>query len=222
MHRKIRTLEGCKNKNKKRSGHHKTKKQTKSLPHFDRSYMYVGIDVHKEFLQVAMMDKKGKIVFNERVDRDNDEVKKFFLKNVPKSAKCIMESSSVWYGLFTFMTKDLKLDVSLSNPYQTKAIASSKKKTDKIDAMILADLYRGGYIALCHVPTKIVVEWRRLVRHRHWSVQMRTSEKNAIHGILLQEGIKIAGTTFTQKYNESLHFIGDYRIDESSRGDRLV
>ncbi|MDI1495779.1 MAG: hypothetical protein K8823_1087 [Cenarchaeum symbiont of Oopsacas minuta] len=90
MHRKTRTLEGCKNKNKKRSGHYKTKKQTKSLPYFDRSYMYVGIDVHKEFLQVAMMDKKGKIVFNERVDRDNDEVKKFFLKNVPKSAKCII------------------------------------------------------------------------------------------------------------------------------------
>ncbi|MDI1495649.1 MAG: Transposase [Cenarchaeum symbiont of Oopsacas minuta] len=164
MHRKTRTLEGCKNKNKKRSGHYETKKQTKSLPHFDRSYMYVGIDVHKEFLQVAMMDKKGKIVFNKRVDRDNDEAKKFFLKNVPK---CIIESSSVWYGLFTFMTKDLKLDVSLSNPYQTKAIASSKKKTDKIDAMILADLYRGGYIALCHIPTKIIVEWRRLVRHRH-------------------------------------------------------
>ncbi|MDI1494718.1 MAG: Transposase [Cenarchaeum symbiont of Oopsacas minuta] len=48
----------------------------------------------------------------------------------------------------------------LSNPYQTKAIASSKKKTDKVDAMILADLYRGRYIALCHVPTKIIVEWR--------------------------------------------------------------
>ncbi len=33
-------------------------------------------------------------------------------------------------------------------------IAESKKKTDKVDARILADMLRGGYIAECHVPTK--------------------------------------------------------------------
>ena len=71
-----------------------------------------------------------------------------------------MESSSIWYRIFRYMTDELGLDVILSNPYQTKAIAASKKKTDKIDARILADLYRGGYIAICHVLDKYIVDLR--------------------------------------------------------------
>ena len=49
-----------------------------------------------------------------------------------------MESSSVWYGTYRFLTDELGYkNVTLSNPYLTKAIAASKK-TDKIDARILA------------------------------------------------------------------------------------
>jgi transposase len=39
----------------------------------------------------------------------------------------------------------------LSNPVKTRAIASAKIKTDKLDAVKLADLLRGGYIAECYV-----------------------------------------------------------------------
>ena len=53
----------------------------------------------------------------------------------------------------------LGLDVISSNPYQTKAMESSKKKTDKIDAKILVELLRGGYIAQCCVPNKEIVNY---------------------------------------------------------------
>ena len=55
------------------------------------------------------------------------------------------------------MTDVLGPDVTLSNPYQTKTMEYSKKKTDKIDAKILADLLRGGYIAQCYTPNKEIV-----------------------------------------------------------------
>ena len=69
----------------------------------------------------------------------------------------------------------------LSNPAQTKAIAASKKKTDKVDAHILADLLRGGYVAESHVPDEEVIATRQLVRYRHDKVQQRTQCKNTIH-----------------------------------------
>ncbi len=36
--------------------------------------MFVGMDVHKKFLQFAMMDKKAKVVFNERIENENKSI----------------------------------------------------------------------------------------------------------------------------------------------------
>jgi len=103
---------------------------------------YVGIDLHKEFLQIEAMDDKGNTLFNEKIANTREDIKKVFC-TIPKNSKYVMESSSVWYGVFLFMKDELGFDVVLSNPYHTKATAASKKKTDKIDAHILADLLRG-------------------------------------------------------------------------------
>ncbi len=70
-----------------------------------------------------------------------------------------------------------------------------------------------GYIAKCYVPNKKTVEQRQLVRDRKKPVQWRTAVKNSIHGILLQEGIKIPGVTSTEIYNKRLKALEDYRID---------
>ena len=96
---------------------------------------------------------------------------------IPRDVKCVIESSSVWYEMFRFVRYDLGYDVILSNPAQTKAIAASKKKTDKIDAHILADLLRGGYIAVSHVPDKEIIESRQMVRYRHDKARQRTQCK---------------------------------------------
>jgi len=64
-----------------------------------------------------------------------------------------MESSGMWYNIYECLRKR-HLDVRLSNPAKTRAIASAKIKTDKLDSIKLADLLRGGYIAECYVPTK--------------------------------------------------------------------
>lgn len=186
------------------------KKQIRSK---SKKSMYVGIDLHKKFLQVAIMDETGKVLQNDKVDNTHESIKKYFTK-ISISANIVMESSSVWYNTYRFLTDELGYkNVTLSNPYLTKAIAASKKKTDKIDAKILTDLLRGGYIATCYVPNKKIVKHRQLVRYRKKLIQWRTSLKNSVHGILLQEGIKIPGVTFTETYNRKLMSLGDYRID---------
>ncbi len=54
-------------------------------------------------------------------------------------------------NIYEYLSEESKLDVSLSNPFKARAIASAKIKTDKLNAVKRADLLRGGYIAECYV-----------------------------------------------------------------------
>ena len=127
--------------------------------------LFVGIDLHKEFMQVALMDPGGRILQNKRVECNRAAVARAFSK-LPADSRFVMESSSVWYGMYRFLTDKLGLDVMLSNPLATKRIAESKKKTDRVDAAVLADLLRGGYIAGCYVPDEKTVGDKQLIRYR--------------------------------------------------------
>ena len=181
-------------------------------PKNDPEY-FVGIDLHKIFMQVALMDSAGNVLKNERIACNFETVRKEFAK-IPANARYVLESSSVWYGMYRLLRDEMGLDVMLSNPLATKRIAQSKKKTDRVDAEILADLLRGGYIAECYVPDKEIVGDRQLVRYRSKMVRKRTEFKNGVHAILLQAGIKISGVTFTPRYVRHLHQLEDWRIEK--------
>lgn len=86
-------------------------------------------------------------------------------------------------------------------------------KTDRVDALMLANLLRGGYIAESYVPSRRVMDLREMVRHRAGLVRIRTSLKNKIHAHLLMHGLKVEGTPFTKAYMEKLRAIHDYRKD---------
>jgi transposase len=121
----------------------------------------------------------------------------------------------MWYNIYECLSKR-HLDVRLSNPAKTRAIASAKIKTDKLDAIKLAALLRGGYIAECYIPTRETMDLRELVRHRAALVRMRTKLKNKIHSIMFMNGTSVSyvGThTFTKGYIEKLKELNDYRIN---------
>ncbi len=42
------------------------------------SVTYVGIDLHKEFLQVEAMDNDGNVLFNERTQNTHDDMHNTF------------------------------------------------------------------------------------------------------------------------------------------------
>ena len=120
-----------------------------------------------------------------------------------------MESSGMWYNIYECMSKR-HLDVRLSNPAKTRAIASAKIKTDKLDAVKLA------HLAECYIPTRETMDLRELVRHRAALVRMRTKLKNKIHSIMFMNGTSVSyvGThTFTKGYMEKLKELNDYRIN---------
>ena len=62
-----------------------------------------------------------------------------------------MEATHSWYWLYDLLEKS-ELEVKLTHPLKTKAIASAKVKNDKIDSRILAHLLRTALLPLSSVP----------------------------------------------------------------------
>lgn len=84
------------------------------------------MDVHKNYLQIAVIDENGKLLNNSRVNNSSE----FFdrLDHV-KTIRVVMESSGMWYNIYECLSKR-HLDVRLSNPSKTRAIASAKILTN--------------------------------------------------------------------------------------------
>lgn len=181
----------------------------------DNISMFVGMDLHKNYLQIAVMNEKGKVLENSRIDNNLKQVGEFFDGLNDEKTRIVMESSCVWYNIYSYLSEIKHHNVVLSNPVKTRAIASAKIKTDKLDAVKLANLLRGGYIAECYVPDRRIMDLRELVRHRAALVRMRTKLKNKIHSIVLMKGIQISSKhcSFTQLYNKELKALNDYRIN---------
>src|SRR5262249_53468694 len=78
------------------------------------------------------------------------------------------------------------------HPLKGKLIAESKKKTDRIDAQLLAHLLRvGGLPEPVHVPSHRSRELRGLLVARRQLVQMRTKLLNVVRGLARQQRIEL-------------------------------
>ena len=177
---------------------------------------FVGMDVHKNTVQVCGMSAGGRELFNCSV-RNTPEGISRALKGVPKDASVYMESSSVWKAPFFHVRDRLGLHVELTNPYTTKLIAESKKKTDRVDARVLADMGRGGYLVTCHVPSREGMAHGDLVRFRRGLAGERTYVKNMVHGVLLQAPLRPTGTPFSRGWVAQVRALGDKRIESRLR-----
>ena len=63
-------------------------------------------------------------------------------------------------------------EIKLSHPLTTKAIASAKVKTDRVDSTTLAHLLRSDLLPLSYVPEKPARLNRALLRYRARYIQI--------------------------------------------------
>jgi len=150
---------------------------------------YVGVDVGKTRCRAAIMDEKGSIEKEFFFENSNKGIANLLL-TLNNKDRVVMESTgNLWLNIYDTLDKR-NIKVVLANPLKTKAIASAKVKTDKLDARILAHLLRADLIAESYVPQGNIREMRVLVRHRLSLVQMRTMLKNKVHAIVDKYGYR--------------------------------
>lgn len=159
---------------------------------------YIGLDIHKKFSYGVIKDKEGNVLAEDKFDNCKEQLNQFLNNSSPTETKIVMESTSVWEWIYEFL-EEQKYKIILANPIRTRAIASAKVKTDKIDASILADLLRANLIAQSYVPPKEIRKMRQLARQRKTLVFGRTKISNKMHALLAQQGTNLPWTTLCKK-----------------------
>ena len=103
--------------------------------------------------------------------------------------------------------------------------SNTKRKTDRDDALRLAQLSALGQLPEVHIPRPAVRQWRSLIRYRHHLVRRRTQIKNRIRAVLEREGESLpAGRQGWNKVNLAClktmaKPLADVSLDELWRGE---
>ncbi|XXY14730.1 IS110 family transposase [Sorangium sp. So ce216] len=145
----------------------------------------VGLDVHKDSVEAAVLDEAGKLRRRVRFPCTREELVRFAKRHLGPHARVALEATSNTWSVVEVL-RPLAAEVVVSNPLRTRAIADAKIKTDKIDALVLAQLLRADYLPLVWQPDQATQARRRLTNRRASLVSDRTRIKNRIHAVLHQ------------------------------------
>jgi len=143
---------------------------------------FIGVDLHKKIITVCVMNEKLAILARKTLRCDQpDEIVDFFRKLRPFKVVVEATASYLW---FVDLLEPLAEKIELANPKKLRVIAESTKKTDRLDAQILAEFLVRDMIPQSYMPTPRQRQHRALVRHRQYVRGRMTSVKCKMRRIL--------------------------------------
>lgn len=145
----------------------------------------VGLDVHKDAIEAAVVDDAGKLRRRVRFPCSREELVRFAKRHLGPNARVALEATSHTWSIVEVL-RPFAAEVVVSNPLRTRVIAEAKVKTDKIDALVLAQLLRADYLPRVWQPDQTTQARRRLTNRRASLVADRTRVKNRVHAVLHQ------------------------------------
>jgi len=151
--------------------------------------IYVGIDLHKRSFSFVMLNSVGSRLKEGRYEVELGAVRAF-ASGLDARHHVALEplNNSYW---FLDQLRPYVGHIHLANPYKVRLIAESRLKNDRIDAWVLADLLRVGYLPTVYIPSPEVMVWRRLVANHIRLVRDRTRWRNRILDLVAGEGLRI-------------------------------
>ena len=158
---------------------------------------YVGLDIYKQFIMVAMVTKDQKVEMKpQRISIY--KFRQWAEDHLRKIDQVALESSiNAWWVHNNL--KDLAGKVKVANTHKVKMISSGNVKTDQRGATILARLLAANLLPEIWVPPQEVRELCSLISHRKRLVQDRSAAKNRLHSILHRNSIALPkGDPFSQ------------------------
>lgn len=153
----------------------------------------IGMDVGKKYswCQAISVDT-GELLKGGRLTNSKEEFISF-VKDLPRPLRLVMEATGNWQYLYECW-EELAEEIQMAHPLKTKAIASAKIKTDRIDSRILAHLGMADLVPLAYTPAREVRDLREILRHRAFMVSLQTRIKNRIHSYLWKLGLETEHT----------------------------
>jgi transposase len=142
---------------------------------------YVGLDVHREFCEVAIAEE-GRVRSAGRIRTRRAELE-LFAQGLGSDDEVALESTGGAVAIARILEPHVAR-VVVVNTKKLRQISEAKAKTDRLDARRLAELLAAGYLAEVWCPDEQTRALRRLVARRAQLVRQRSRAKNEIAAAL--------------------------------------
>lgn len=141
----------------------------------------IGLDVHKRFAEIAILEGKDPPV-GLRIGATTSELRAFARTLRPDDQIVLEATMNTWAIADLLRVSGAR--VIISNPLRTRAIAEARIKTDKVDALTLAQLLAADFVPEVWAPDQETRRLRREVAGRAALVRQRTQVRNRVHAVL--------------------------------------
>lgn len=173
---------------------------------------YVGLDVHKKTISFCVKDERGAIQQEGQIRSARDHLDQWS-QQLPGPWIGALEATLFSEWIYDHL-KPQAQELKVAHPARLKALVAGKKKNDRIDARLLADLLRCDLLpSIQMLPTELR-ELRRLLRYRNLLVSQSTRLKNRMACLLMEAGVeynkqKLHGQRYFQQLVGSLEEVPD-------------
>jgi transposase len=162
------------------------------------SIIFVGLDVHKDTIDIAIAESSGskEVRHYGKIDGDLAALDKAVRKLQSKGAELhfAYEAGPCGYDIYRHLTKQGMTCIVVA-PSLIPKKSGDRVKTDRRDAMGLARLYRSGDLTAVYVPREDDEAMRDLSRSREDAVNASRTARLRLCAMLLRLGYRHNGKT---------------------------
>jgi transposase len=145
--------------------------------------VFVGLDYHKDSIQVCIMDHAGQMLTNRRCTNQVEALVKL-VGRYGDDVRAAVESSCGAAALADELATRHDWSINLAHPGYVARMKQTPDKTDWSDARVIADLVRVGYLPKVWLAPEDVRQLRALVRYRQQLVDQRRTIKLRVTALL--------------------------------------
>jgi transposase len=155
---------------------------------------FIGMDVHKETIAVAIGEKHGTPRYYGEIANTTEAIAKLVKKVESKGVRAAFcyEAGPCGYGVYRQIT-DMGYRCDVVAPSLIPKKAGDRVKTDRRDAVTLTRLYRAGELTAVWIPDQEQEAMRDLTRIREDMKSMERHARQRLGGFLLRHKKIYAG-----------------------------